>query len=230
MTIVRCQLWAPPDAVRRCDSPPGKASQPMSDGSRRSELRQATDEALVARVVAGRGEGEGRAAAHELFGRYQERIYRWCYRMVREHERALDLAQEAQLNAYRALASFRADARFSSWLFSIVRHRCLSALRPVSLLVEEGTEPDDLVDGAPSPYERLEEEEGLERLQTLMARTLCDEERRALALRCFERLPVDEITRLMGLDSATGARGLLQRARRKLRAALARDRQGEGTP
>ena len=38
-----------------------------------------------------------------------------------------------------------------------------------------------------------------------------------------ERLPVDEITRLLGLDTASGARGLLQTARRKMRAALKHD-------
>jgi len=45
--------------------------------------------------------------------------------------------------------------------------------------------------------------------------------REALWLRCFEHMPVDEIGRVMRLENASGARGLLQRARRKLRAALA---------
>jgi DNA-directed RNA polymerase specialized sigma24 family protein len=44
-----------------------------------------------------------------------------------------------------------------------------------------------------------------------------------LWLRCFEKVPVDEITRMLGITEASGARGVLQRARRRLRAALAED-------
>ena len=47
-------------------------------------------------------------------------------------------------------------------------------------------------------------------------------EQEAIYLRCFERLPVDEITSLLSITGASGARGLLQSARRKLRAALAK--------
>ena len=52
------------------------------------------------------------------------------------------------------------------------------------------------------------------------------EEQKAIWLRCFERVPIDEITRLLGIEASTGARGVLQRARRKLRTAL--DRSGVG--
>jgi hypothetical protein len=42
-------------------------------------------------------------------------------------------------------------------------------------------------------------------------------------LRCFERMPVDRITETLCLENASGARGLLQTARRKLRAELERE-------
>jgi RNA polymerase sigma-70 factor, ECF subfamily len=49
--------------------------------------------------------------------------------MVREHEQALDLAQEALLGAYRGLVSFEGRSGFASWLFVIARNCCLAVLR-----------------------------------------------------------------------------------------------------
>ena len=57
-------------------------------------------------------------------------------------------------------------------------------------------------------------------LRTIEA-VLDPEEQEAFALRYFEQLVPDEITRLMGLSARSGARGVLQRARRKLAIALA---------
>jgi DNA-directed RNA polymerase specialized sigma24 family protein len=61
-------------------------------------------------------------------------------------------------------------------------------------------------------------------------------EQEALWLRCVERMPVDEITRVLGIEGSTGARAVLQSARRKLRAVLDRAhaaeaaRNGRGLP
>jgi DNA-directed RNA polymerase specialized sigma24 family protein len=60
----------------------------------------------------------------------------------------------------------------------------------------------------------------------LVRRHLDPLEREAIWLRCYEGMPVEEITGLLGIDTASGARGILQRARRKLRAALAASQAG----
>ena len=62
---------------------------------------------------------------------------------------------------------------------------------------------------------KLDEEE----LLSLIHKNLSGEEQTALWLRCIERVPISTLTGLLGLEQASGARGLLQRARRKLRAA-----------
>lgn len=185
------------------------------------DMRSADDEVLVALLHNDVDGATHRLAAGELLGRYQRRIYVWCLRMVRDHDQALDLAQDVQLSAYRALGSFRSSSRFSSWLFAIARNRCLSALRPVSLTRDEEAEMDSLPHPQRGPERALEEEQEEEGLLQLMRECLEPVEQQALALRCFERMSVDEITRQLELDNATGARGLLQKARRKLRAALA---------
>jgi DNA-directed RNA polymerase specialized sigma24 family protein len=54
----------------------------------------------------------------------------------------------------------------------------------------------------------------------LIRRTLDELEQRALWMRCVERLSIDEITEKMGIADRSGARALLQRARRKLARAM----------
>jgi len=162
----------------------------------------------------------GRQAASMLLGRYRQRVYIWCLRYVSDHEQALDMAQEVLLSAYRNLGSFGGRAQFGSWIFSIARNRCLSELRRPSLLMDEETDPDDRASGQVLPDQDLENRLAEEELLELIRVRLDAVEQQAVWLRCFEKIPVDEITRMLGIEEASGARGVLQRARRKLRAAL----------
>ncbi|MCI0453045.1 MAG: sigma-70 family RNA polymerase sigma factor [Candidatus Latescibacteria bacterium] len=175
------------------------------------------DRDLVERARSDPGSAIGRAAAGELLRRYRRPVYVWCFRYVGEHERALDMAQEVLLSAYQRLGEFEGRATFSSWLFVIARNRCLNEMRNDAR--REDIEPDSLVDDGPGFDERLETEMEGQRLLDLAARVLDDDERKAVWLRYSELLPVDEITAVMSLDHKSGARALLQRARRKLRAA-----------
>jgi RNA polymerase sigma-70 factor (ECF subfamily) len=186
-------------------------------------LSDLSDEELLRRALADPEGSGGRAAASELLGRHQRRVYVWCYRYAGEHERALDLAQDVLLNAYRGLASFGGRSQFSSWLFAITRNRCLNALAGTTVRFED----DDLLEsfpssaGTPEDLAALAQDEA--RLRAVLARHLDAEESAAMWLQCYERLPVEAIGDVLGLGNATGARALLQRARRKLRAAITRD-------
>lgn len=181
---------------------------------------QTDDLDLLRRAVADSESPAGRGAASELLGRYRERVYIWCLRYVRDHEQALDMAQEVLISAYRNLDSFGGRSQFGSWIFSITRNRCLSELRRPSLLVDEGTDPDDRASRQAAPDQDLEDRLAEEELLELIRQRLDPIEQQALSLRCFEKMPVDEITKILGIGEASGARGILQRARRKLRAAI----------
>lgn len=162
----------------------------------------------------------GKRAISELLGRYQERVYIWCYRYVRDHERALDMAQEVLLGAYRNLASFAGHSRFSSWLFVIARNRCLSELRRPALLYDAEADPELLAAPHGNPDQILAGKLAEDEILELIASHLEPQEQEALWLRCFERMPVDTITRVLDIREASGARAVLQRARRKLRSVL----------
>jgi RNA polymerase sigma-70 factor (ECF subfamily) len=187
-----------------------------------------SDEQLIGLIRDDAAGPEGRAAASALFARHQRRVYLWSYRYVRDHERALELAQDALLNAWRALPSFEGRSRFSSWLFAITRNRCLKALAAPGLLRDTEIEPDQTEDPGGSPDVLVEQMDDERRLRALLEEHLDAHEREALWLRCFDRMPVETITEVLKLDNATGARALLQRARRKLRAALEREQGRRG--
>lgn len=185
------------------------------------DLAALDDDALVREARRDLESPAGRAAAGELFRRYRSRVYAWCFRLVHDHERALDLSQDAMVLAWRALPGFGERARFSSWLFAIVRNRCLSALRPRSLTRDDELEPDMLAGpAADDPADQMARRDEEQKVERLLREVLDPQEQDAIWLRCVERMPVEEITQLLGLHSASGARGLLQTARRRLRAAL----------
>jgi DNA-directed RNA polymerase specialized sigma24 family protein len=79
---------------------------------------------------------------------------------------------------------------------------------------------EGLADTADGPEQVLARGAREARVREAMERVLDGEERLALVLRYWEGLPVEEVTKVARIAGRTGARGVLQTARRKLRAAL----------
>ena len=188
---------------------------------RDTQERNRRDEALLLRARRQPGGSDAREAVGELLVNYQGHVYQWCYRYVHEHEGALDLAQEVMLEAFRALPGFDCRASFSSWLFAITRNRCVSSLRRFSRAEAADFDLDLLPDLSDGPDRELERREQQEQILAAMRESLAERERQALCLRIFDKLSVDAITEVLGLATVSGARSVLQNARRKLRAALA---------
>ena len=193
------------------------ASYPDDDPGPRSELAQQSDEALVTLARDWARTLRGRQAAAILLKRYRANVYRWCRHLLRNDELALDVSQEVLLAAYENLGRFGERARFSSWLFAIARNRCLSQLRKV----RPSTDSDDVLDrlpsGAGTPLGDLEQQDEEDALLRRLAECLTPREQEAVWLKCVEGYSVDEITEMLAIDGTTGARSVLQNARRKLR-------------
>src|SRR6478672_13339881 len=82
-----------------------------------------TDLMLVERTVAG-----DQRAFELLVVKYQRRIERLIGRMVRDTDLVQDIAQETFIRAYRALAQFRGEAQFYTWLYRIAVNTAKKAL------------------------------------------------------------------------------------------------------
>ena len=180
------------------------------------------DEELLARYRRDPDGEAGRRAAGLLLARYRGRVYAWAFRMVREHEDALDIAQVVMLKAWRSLGGFDGRSQVSSWLFALTRNECLTALRPRALKRDVDADPEWFLVDDDDPARLLESVEEEHAMEALVRQSLSPVEQQAIWLRCFERLPVDEVTRILGLTHVSGARSVLQSAREKLRRALAR--------
>ena len=149
-----------------------------------------------------------------LFDAHRDRIFSLCRRMVGDPERAEELVQETLLTAYRKLPDFTADSRFSTWIYGIARNLCLNAVRKHGeLLSDDGViEVDSPEMGALGQLRKMEREA---LLREASAAVLTPLEQEAVYLRYVEGIPQAQITTMLNLDGS-GARGLLQRCRRKL--------------
>jgi RNA polymerase sigma-70 factor (ECF subfamily) len=137
-----------------------------------------TDQELVRRVQAG-----DQTAFNLLVLKYQHRVLKLVGRFVNDAAEAEDVAQEAFLKAYRALASFRGDSAFYTWLYRIAINTAKNALvsqrrRPVDFDL-------DLQD--PEQYDRQAKLKDADTPEGV----LLTDEIRAVVEEAMEQLPED---------------------------------------
>ncbi len=100
-----------------------------------------SDALLVERTLAG-----DQRAFEMLVIKYQKRVERLIGRMVRDVDLVPDIAQETFIRAYRALASFRGEAQFYTWLYRIAVNTAkkqLMALKRDPVVTMSALKPDD---------------------------------------------------------------------------------------
>jgi len=83
-----------------------------------------TDKEIISKVLA--GDQQGFAA---LVERYQNYVFTLVLRFTDNREDAEEISQDIFVKAYRCLADFRGDSKFSTWLYTIVRTTCITFLR-----------------------------------------------------------------------------------------------------
>ena len=164
-----------------------------------------------------------------LFDAHRGRLLSLCRRMVRDPERAEELVQETLLVAYKKLPEFEGSARFGTWIYGIARHLSLNAIRKKKeLLVEDGVV--EAADIDPGVLAALQRHERIALLEAAATAVLDPTEQEAVHMRYVLNVPLDRIDTVLGLGGS-GARGLLQRCKRKLGRELRRrlSELGEGS-
>ncbi|MFA9275442.1 MAG: RNA polymerase sigma factor RpoE [Candidatus Aquirickettsiella gammari] len=159
------------------------------------------DQLLVERVQRG-----DKKAFELLVFKYQRKLYRLVSRLVHDHAEAEDVVQEAFIKAYRALANFRGDSAFYTWLYRIGINTAKN------YLVTQGRRAPTSTDADVSEAETFHDADGLRDINTpesLMASkqiaatvhavmlSLPEELRNAITLREIEGLSYDEIAEVM---------------------------------
>jgi len=182
----------------------------------------------------------------ELLDRVRKGDHDAFYELVRPHERKLYLAalgivnneadaeeavQEAILKAFKAIGTFRGEARFSTWIIQITINEARMKLRKDRRHLYEAIDhagqgdedgeyvPRDFADWRPIPSEELDNSRLREALRKALA-SLSPKYREVLVLRDIEQLNIAETAQLLGITESSVKTRLL-RARLMMRDALA---------
>lgn len=181
------------------------------------------DKELIARAQ--RGEEQAFAA---LFEAHKRRVYSLCLRMTGDTAEAEDLAQEAFLQLFRKISTFRGESAFSTWLHRLVVNVVLMNLRKKSI---QKVSLDEVDNSQEEPVKREYGEDDLRLLGSVDRITLDNAiedlppgYRSVFVLHDVEGYEHNEIARIM--DCSVGnSKSQLHKARLKLREAL---RRGQG--
>lgn len=187
-------------------------------------LAQMTDAEIMQRA------GTGDEACLEfLIAKYRRPIISFMYRMVRNQAVAEELAQEVFLRVYRARATYRAEARFSTWLYRIASNMAINHARDTkyerasaNIFLDQtdedtGTKPD-VADLRPLAEQDMLQDERMRRIREhVMA--LPERQRMAVVMHKYQDMDYKQIGAVLKL-SESATKSLLFRAYQTLREKL----------
>lgn len=163
---------------------------------------------------------QGRSVAFgELVRKYQDRLYNTVVHVVGGSDDALDVVQEAFVQAFVKLESFQQTSAFYTWLYRIAFNVAASHRRrrkaTISIEYARDLAGDEPVDRNLGPEERLELLERCQQVQEAVA-ALSEEHRTVLVLREIDGCCYETIAEILQLPIGT-VRSRLHRARLQLR-------------
>jgi RNA polymerase sigma-70 factor (ECF subfamily) len=185
---------------------------------------QDADTALMLRVKQGDS-----AAFAELVNKYKQPVMNVVYRMLRDATEAEDLAQNVFVQVHKAAHRYRVSAKFSTWLFTIVRNLCLNEIRrrsrhPAASMDEPHPEQED------QPWQQFEDKKTFSPRESLIhselgrkieeaLADLPENQRTAILLCRQEELSYEEIAEVLGC-SLSATKSLIHRGRETLKQKL----------
>jgi len=188
------------------------------------DLSQMSDAEIMQRA----GTGD-EACLEYLIAKYRRPIISFMYRMVRNQAVAEELAQEVFLRVYRARATYRAEARFSTWLYRIASNMAINHARDTkyerasgSIFLDQadedtGTKPD-VPDLRPIAEQDMLQDERMQRIREhVMA--LPERQRMAVVMHKYQDMDYKQIGAVLKL-SESATKSLLFRAYQTLREKL----------
>lgn len=170
------------------------------------------------------------AAFGELLGPHQERIRRVVIRLLGGGPDVEDVVQDVLVQVYRSLGTFRAEAKFTTWLYRLTLNVTKMHLRRLMSRPRFGDQPvperpsaypDPGPTGIGQPDDNLDRNRRVQALHALVSR-LSEKKRTVLVLHDFEGVKPKDIADIVGAPVMT-VRTRLFYARKELYAAIAAD-------
>jgi RNA polymerase sigma-70 factor (ECF subfamily) len=188
------------------------------------ELDPHSDAAIMLRVAAGDETG-----FNYLVEKYHRQIIHFLFRMVHNQAVAEEMAQEVFLRVYRSRESYRAEAKFTTWLYRIATNLAVNHARDTkhersaqtiyldSPDEETGTRPD-VADDEPTVEQRLMRDERMAAIRTYVM-ALPERQRMAVLMHKYQEMDYKQIGEVLKL-SESATKSLLFRAYQTLRGEL----------
>jgi RNA polymerase sigma-70 factor (ECF subfamily) len=150
-------------------------------------------------------------AFDELLRRYEKRIYAHAYYMLGDHDEADEILQETFVRVIKNLSRLRADANFTSFVFTIATNLCIDAIRRrqkkgVSVHDEEFEQFSRLQLELSRAIKTPEEEQETKEIVALIKKAIADlppKQRATIVLHDIEGYSKEEISRMMNCPIAT---------------------------
>jgi RNA polymerase sigma-70 factor, ECF subfamily len=145
-------------------------------------------------------------ALKEVFDKYNKKVYRIAYGVVRQREEALDIVQEVFIKLFHSIKNFKGKSHFYTYLYRMVMNTAIDHARKtgkqiISSLDQEGSfQPFDDLEKGP---ERILLQKELEERVKLAMDKLPAEQRAALIFRDVEGLSYQEMAETMGCSIGT---------------------------
>lgn len=199
------------DTTLLCEIPEEEEQRAQTAADTDSE-----DVELVARAKTGDTD-----AFEVLVKRYRNEVFALSYHFVRNREQAWDVSQEVFIKAHNALARFRGDASFKTWLMRITANQCkdyLKKRRLETVSFDDSRYAADAPTHVLPPDRSLEAQEIGEAVQKVLDK-LSHKHRTAFVLREFEGLSYEEMAQVMDCSIGT-VMSRLHHARKKLQKGL----------
>jgi len=169
---------------------------------------------------------KGRVDVGALFTTYHTRVVAWACRRIGNYDVARDIAQDVFIKVLTGIDSFRASARFSTWLYAVARNCCRDYVKARAARPREVG--DAVLQIAPPSVEndaiaRLEAASASRIVQAILREARLDAvEALAMKLHYVNDVPLPVVTAVLDLKNRSGAKAQIVNAKRKLRAAAAR--------
>jgi RNA polymerase sigma factor (sigma-70 family) len=172
------------------------------------------DTEIISRVLQGE-----QALYAQLVKRYQNFVFTIVLRYTPNREDAEEIAQDVFVKAYRSLADFRGESKFSTWLYTIVTTTCITFLRKkkVSIHSLDNEQVFEVADSQNSAFRAnlVEQKSKVQVIHEAM-KLLSVDDARIITLFYQAEQSLDEIGRIIGVDPNT-AKVKLHRARQRLK-------------
>ena len=195
------------------------AMQTYSELDNTQELDSAQEREIVLRCQKGDTDAMG-----TLIIQYQHWVYNIAYGILGHHQDAEDIAQDAFLSAWENIGNFQFRSRFSTWLYRIVKNKCLNHIDQYQ---RRKTDPTEIDDSQPwVPLDTLTpEDEALRREEKNIVHAalakLKESHREILVLRELRDLSYEEISEILGCTLGR-VKSRLHEARKALKEELER--------